>query len=436
MECTVCCEPYNKSKRKPISCSFCEYMVCASCIKMYLLDSFHKPHCMNCKKEWIHEFISHHLGSFMKTEYRDKREQLLFEREKSYIPSMIPLAEREKKIKTLNKHIQVLQDELMRWYEYVDTYGCLDTYNERKKERRDIKRTICALMEARTSLFHTELREERKTFVMKCIVPTCKGFLSSRYKCGLCSILVCKDCHLELDQEHKCNMDTVSTIIELKKSTKSCPSCHCPIYKTEGCDQMWCIQCHTAFSWKTGRVETGIIHNPHYFEFMKQRGHVARNAHDVVCGGLPDYHAVYDLSLGHAYSPDQINYLRIMYEDLAHYREDTLRLRLPNEQEQVNNTDLLLRYIMDEINEPHFKSNLYVREQKRQRGLEERQILEAYVSIGEEAFRKMVQHHMTFYEFLHEMEEIKTYTYRGLEALEDRYQHKGFLVANVFRNYV
>ena len=88
---------------------------------------------------------------------------------------------------------------------------------------------------------------------------------------------------------------------------------------------------------------------------------------------------------------------------------------------------------MDEITEDHLKSLLYVREQKRQRGLEERQILDAYVSIGEESFRKLVQNYSSFYEFLHETDEIKTYTYRGLMSLEQRYQHKGFISPNAFR---
>ena len=32
---------------------------------------------------------------------------------------------------------------------------------------------------------------------------------------------------------------------------------------------MWCTQCHTAFSWRTGEVETRI-QNPHYYEWQRQ----------------------------------------------------------------------------------------------------------------------------------------------------------------------
>jgi len=51
----------------------------------------------------------------------------------------------------------------------------------------------------------------------------------------------------------------------------------------QNCSQMWCTQCHTAFCWRTGRIET-TVHNPHYYEWMRRNGTLARNPADVVCG--------------------------------------------------------------------------------------------------------------------------------------------------------
>ena len=57
------------------------------------------------------------------------------------------------------------------------------------------------------------------------------------------------------------------------------------IHKIDGCAQMWCTECHTAFDWRSGRIETGRVHNPHYFEFKKR----SREHGDIPCGGRPTF---------------------------------------------------------------------------------------------------------------------------------------------------
>ena len=426
-DCNVCCEKVNKTVRKPIQCGYCMYRVCRTCVKQYVLDSFHQPHCMNCRREWSHTFLIEHLGSFMKTEYRAKRELLLFEREKTTIPGLLPVAERERQIESINFHTEMAQKELMNWYR---DYVTVDSVTEWQREKREIKRTIRQLIQERSRIYLMDTKEERKAFVMKCTVEECRGFLSTRYKCGLCSTSVCPDCHVALTPTHQCDPNVVLSIIELKKTTKPCPSCHCPIFKTEGCDQMWCIQCHTAFSWRSGQVEKGIIHNPHYFEFVKGKGGLGRNPFDIPCGGLPDYNQVYHMMAENQLGQDEVNYLRVVYEMVGQHREITMR-NIPNDQEQLNHRALTLSYILQHTTEHQYKATLYVREQKRQRGLEERQMLEAFLAVIEESFRKVVQFFINFDEFLMEVEQIKAYTRREIGLLNERYQHTGFLTEHM-----
>ena len=136
-----------------------------------------------------------------------------------------------------------------------------------------------------------ESKKDKREFKQKCPKDNCLGFLSTKWKCGLCETKVCSKC-LAIKEEglpHECNEDDVKSAELIKKETRSCPSCGTNIYKILGCDQMWCVQCHTAFSWKTGMKLTGIIHNPHFFQWQANGGEAAPvNLPGVqMCGGLP-----------------------------------------------------------------------------------------------------------------------------------------------------
>lgn len=113
-----------------------------------------------------------------------------------------------------------------------------------------------------------------KQFIHKCPAPDCSGFLNTSWTCGLCDTKACKDCReiVTAPEAHVCNPDTVETVKAIAKEAKPCPKCGTQISKISGCDQMWCIQCKTAFSWNTGRIETSVIHNPHYFQWMRESG--------------------------------------------------------------------------------------------------------------------------------------------------------------------
>ena len=118
--------------------------------------------------------------------------------------------------------------------------------------------------------YQAPLQEQRKKFIMACPAEDCRGFLSSAWKCGTCDVYVCPECRVvkgaRNDEEHKCDEDAVATARLIAAETKNCPQCAIAIYKIDGCDQMWCVECHTPFSWRTGEKVVGTIHNPHYYQ--------------------------------------------------------------------------------------------------------------------------------------------------------------------------
>ena len=133
-------------------------------------------------------------------------------------------------------------------------------------------------------------KKERKQFIMKCPGDDCRGFLSTQYKCDICKINVCPKCRAIKTEGHECKKEDIESTELIKKETKGCPQCGIPIFKISGCDQMWCIECKVAFSWRTGKIETGNIHNPHYYQWRRNQGNAVRNPGDLVCGGLIDFY--------------------------------------------------------------------------------------------------------------------------------------------------
>jgi hypothetical protein len=132
-----------------------------------------------------------------------------------------------------------------------------------------------------------ETPNERR-FVRGCPKEECRGFLSTAWKCGLCDIHVCSKCHIPNDdgEDHECDPDAVATAKMITSESKPCPSCHINITKIDGCNQMWCTQCKTAWNWISGKIETKV-HNPHYFEYMRNRDTneiPERNPNEVRCG--------------------------------------------------------------------------------------------------------------------------------------------------------
>lgn len=88
-----------------------------------------------------------------------------------------------------------------------------------------------------------------------------------------------------------------ATVQSLQENTKPCPKCFTPIYKMEGCNQMWCTQCHIAFHWVSGEIITKF-HNPHFIEFRRRNNMVlSRDPNDVECNRSLDDEKLQDLYL-------------------------------------------------------------------------------------------------------------------------------------------
>jgi len=130
-----------------------------------------------------------------------------------------------------------------------------------------------------------EVPVEKRKFIKACPVTDCRGFLSTQWKCGLCSVKVCNKCHDPITTEsHICDAEKVASVALIAAEAKPCPKCSAMISKVSGCDQMFCTECKTAFSWRTGAIETGVMHNPHYFQWKRAGGGAPAPAGIPACG--------------------------------------------------------------------------------------------------------------------------------------------------------
>ena len=192
----------------------------------------------------------------------------------------MPAVENYMKIDSMKKNIEVDNAE-------YNKFACA---NEQAKDEKLLK--ISKILND----FNEEKVGKRKknAYLSKNVaLKVCRGFLSSAWKCGLCETWTCPKCFDVLGKEkecgHECDPNNVESAKLIKKETRNCPSCAIPIFKIEGCDQMWCTQCHIAFSWKSGLRVNGVVHNPHFYQWQRAGGGAApiQTPGAQACGGLP-----------------------------------------------------------------------------------------------------------------------------------------------------
>lgn len=287
--CFVCCDKFNKTISSKVICEIpsCNFQACKKCVRTYLLGCTNDPHCMQCKNKWSYEFLINNLNkSFVENDYKNHRKKLMVDQQISRTPELMNLVERTRKVDDHQKELDIMSEK----------------FNEIRKQylqmSKDISEKKNIIYKIKTGKSETD---DRKKFIMPCSADNCKGYLSTQYKCEVCKLYTCPDCFeivgYSKDDPHTCKDENIKSAELIKKETKGCPQCGVRIFKISGCDQMWCTECKVAFSWNTGKVVVdGNIHNPHYYQWMRDNNaNAPRNPGDVVCGGLINVNQIYTM---------------------------------------------------------------------------------------------------------------------------------------------
>ena len=445
MSCDVCCDGFNRSSRSKIICPYCPFSACSGCSERYLLETTHDAHCMSCRKSWTREILVNNFTlKFVSRDYKNRRESLLLEREKSLMPATQPYVELERKVRDVTREITGLTlivnahtvklhnisnlhlGPLAVEHGFDNEFDALVLRHKLLQEQRkvlnittlDIQHLEWYQNQLINRLHGGQVANEKRQFVRACPVADCRGFLSSAWKCGVCDNWTCPDCHdvkgKEKDAPHTCDANNVETAKLLAKDSRNCPTCASMIFKIDGCDQMYCTQCHTAFSWRTGRIETGTIHNPHYYEYHRQRGTLQRNPGDVPCGGFPDWHVVLRLC-----SQNKTFHLKFAaaHRTHAHCQWAVIpRYTTGNH----DNRDLRIKFMIGDVNEDEFKRKIQQREKARQRKGEIQQILEMYITVLSDLFQGFVNNGNCS-ELSESLNELRQHFNTTMTAVSNRY---------------
>jgi hypothetical protein len=407
MDCQICCETFNKQNHKKVECPFCDFIACRSCIQQYLLTSSNDAHCMGCKHTWNREFVDLSCTKiFRNKEYKLHRENILLQREKCLLPESQIHVARRREAREVQKLLEAAESELDRQRHYCE---------DLRTRVVNLRNGYAPNDEAGPS--------EKKQFVRKCPVDDCKGFLTTRWKCEVCDNNICSKCN-EIkkndgggEEQHECNPDSVKTVELLKKDTKPCPKCGTLHFKISGCNQMWCPSCHVAYNWNTGKIELGVIHNPHFYEFQQRGGAVGRNHGDIPCGGMPTVYEMNDAFGRQPYtynrftqprSADPHVLIHDIHRQLSHITNYELRYNFM--ENNPNNLDLRVKFLMNELSEVDFKKIIQQREKKYEKMRDMRNILTMITDTGGDLMRQLVQ-------------ETAQLT-RGGDAAKDRIQEK------------
>jgi hypothetical protein len=301
MECQVCFDSTPQ-----YNCKYCKFKVCIDCMDKYV--SLGNKSCMNCRLEYT--FYDFYSSTGKSREFYLKFKQLHKDGMTNSIilPKITKITKiitnenklniqikiRENKQQELNDFINFnkkllleLSSELIPHMEMFKSYENAknDNYKENIRflnedlftkadefynKQEEINEN---LVEIKKESIDNELfiKELKKTKVETTSLEYCCDIIRVDDSCIKCQKEYCKDCQELLFHKHKCNPDTLKTLLLLKTDSKICPVCSVKIHRIEGCADFFCTICKSCFNWNTLKVMTNAGDNVHYKDYIKSK---------------------------------------------------------------------------------------------------------------------------------------------------------------------
>jgi len=281
-ECIICCEMVDKL----VKCEYCNNTCCNDCFQQHLLMSGIKPKCMHCAANLLFEHIIKMSDPEWYTKvYRLKLQEIFFIEEKKLIPESIDPMRAYLDAQAYARIPMTIRVPVFHPWDMIG--GCMigDEYEDQLDELSLTAMNANRCVEEygkgwvgfnfETNQFDDHTTKKLNAYdesIFPCPMSMCLGLVREGF-CNICNKNVCSDCREPKSSTHKCNTDIIKSIRALTKSGRNCPKCYIPISKIDGCDQMFCTECKTTFSWNSGRIvnDNEFHHNPHYLDWITEK---------------------------------------------------------------------------------------------------------------------------------------------------------------------
>jgi hypothetical protein len=381
--CGICCE-YQTSY---IICSYCKFQACEICNQKFIEDRPREPLCMNCGKIWTREFVLQNVND--KKRFLRHIGKFILEQEKMLLPGTQEEASHIYHIQELSRYLKTIptNNRLKRMFKSRGREALTKVIEEKQELLRDVRNSI-SLLKSETLTYGGDIsvqKDKNIHYIFKCPMD-CRGFVSNDYTCGTCKSIFCKRCRVQIeDSAHTCIEDDIKSTSLISNLTKPCPKCMTPILKASGCDQMFCVLCHAVFSWTTGELEMGVVHNPHYYEYLSTLP-MTRDIEMIACGEVPDAYTFMVNVVSVAPSLYRNN-LRSMHNVMTHINHNIIpRWRVDKVKDNI---DIRVEYLLEEIDEPTWELKLLNREKKRMKIKAFQDLLQMILAVLEDFVRRV-----------------------------------------------